>query len=55
MGQYNEIIIDMKLEPRCLGFGLSFHVEHELEDEAKSFTGISLLFLFVQVKFGVLN
>jgi len=55
MKQDNEIILDMKLEFRCLGFGLSFHVEHELEDEAKSFTGISLLFLFVQVKFGVLR
>tara|TARA_Y100000296_G_C5028382_1_gene183500 strand:+ start:111 stop:416 length:306 start_codon:yes stop_codon:yes gene_type:complete len=53
--QDNEIILDIKLEFRCLGFGLSFHVEHELEDETKSFTGITLMFLFVQVKFGVLN
>jgi len=55
MKQDNEIILDMKLDFRCLGFGLSFHVERELKDEEKSFTGICLLFLFVQVKFGVLN
>ena len=55
MKQDNEIILDMKLEFKCLGFGLSFHVEHEIENETKSFTGISLLFLYVQVKFGVLR
>jgi hypothetical protein len=55
MGQDNEIILDLKMDFRCMGFAIMFHVEHELIDEERMFTGISLLFLFAQVKFGVLN